>query len=238
MALSPETDDTFVREVDEDLRRDRLNSLWSRYGRMAIIAISLGLIGFGAYLYWRELQREAIKTSAERYSAALGALGAGETDEALPLLEGLTKDGSAGYKALAALTLAGANVDAGEIDKATAQLDALAKDNKAPQVFRDLAAFRAIALRFDTLPPAEAEAALKPLAQEGQPFFAAAAELLAISYIEQGKGAQARPLLEAVAGLETAPPGIRGRVGNLLQLIPADPAAAKPAPAAPAVPKE
>jgi hypothetical protein len=237
VALSPQPDETFIREVDEDLRRDKLRSLWNRYGRTSMVALSLGLIAFGGYLYWQEVKRENVSKSAEIYASALGSLGNGEASKAMPQLESLAKDGPPGYRALATLTLAGANVEAGEVTKATALLDALAQDKKVPQVFRDTAAFRSVSLKFDTLKPAEAEAALKPLAQEGQPFFAAAAELLAITYMEQGKGNLARPLLEAVAGLETAPPGIRGRAGNLLQLIPADDTAKVPA-TTPAKPKE
>lgn len=243
MALTPESDDSFAREVDEDLRRDRLNSLWQRYGRGLIVAISLGLIGFGGYLYWKETQKQDSRRSAEAFAAALGFVGRGEVSKAEPLLTSLAADAPAGYSALARLAQAGTAVENGELDKALTQLDALAADQRAPAVMRELAAFRAVSLRFDTMKPADAEVALKPLAQEGKPFFAPAAELLAISYIDQGKAAQARPLLEAVAGLETAPPSLRGRAANLVQVLPEAPAdtvpKAAPAPApAPAPEKE
>ena len=44
MALPPVTDDAFIREVDEEVRRDQLSQLWRRYGRWTLIAVGLFLV--------------------------------------------------------------------------------------------------------------------------------------------------------------------------------------------------
>ena len=53
MASTPPTQEAFLREVDEELRRDELQSLWQRYGRLGIAIIVLLLAAWGGWLYWQ-----------------------------------------------------------------------------------------------------------------------------------------------------------------------------------------
>lgn len=50
MALTPNTNEAFLREVDDELRRDQLLTFWERYGRALIGAIVVALALFGGYL--------------------------------------------------------------------------------------------------------------------------------------------------------------------------------------------
>ena len=46
-------------EINEDLKRDQMQELWSRYGKYVIIAVSLVIIGVGArqgYTAWQDRQ--------------------------------------------------------------------------------------------------------------------------------------------------------------------------------------
>jgi len=56
LAKTEEPDDSFIREVDEEYRRDQMKSLWARYGRWLIAALVLGLGALAGVLYWREDQ--------------------------------------------------------------------------------------------------------------------------------------------------------------------------------------
>ena len=52
MALTPTDNEAFLREVDEELRRDQISGFWKTYGRWVAIAIGLGLAIFGGYLWY------------------------------------------------------------------------------------------------------------------------------------------------------------------------------------------
>ena len=61
MALPPinTTEDSFLREVDEELRRDQLTGFWKRYGRWIIAGIGLGLAALAGWLVWQDRQFKA-----------------------------------------------------------------------------------------------------------------------------------------------------------------------------------
>jgi hypothetical protein len=47
----------FLREVDENLRRDQMEQFAKRYGKWLIAAVVLFLVAFGAYLLWHKKQQ-------------------------------------------------------------------------------------------------------------------------------------------------------------------------------------
>ena len=53
MALKPEEAETFLREVDEELRRDQMNRFVKRYGWAIAAAFVLGLGGLGGWIWWQ-----------------------------------------------------------------------------------------------------------------------------------------------------------------------------------------
>ena len=99
----------------------------------------------------------------------------------------------------------------------------VAADTSLPDPFRDLALLRQIMLQFDTLPPAQVIPRLKPLAQEGGPWFGTAGELLAIAYLRDGKPELAGPLFAALAKQDSVPAAIRGRAAQMASSLGLDP---------------
>ena len=58
LAITPHSDEAFLREVDEELRRDQLAGFWTRWGRWVIAAIVGGLAIFAGVLFWQQHQRD------------------------------------------------------------------------------------------------------------------------------------------------------------------------------------
>jgi hypothetical protein len=53
------SDDSFVREVNDELRQDQLKGLWNRFGNVIIaiaVLIVLGTAGYRGWEYWRTQQ--------------------------------------------------------------------------------------------------------------------------------------------------------------------------------------
>ena len=50
MALSPDSSETFAREVDENLRRDQMRDLAKAHGKWLIAAVVLFLAGVAGWL--------------------------------------------------------------------------------------------------------------------------------------------------------------------------------------------
>src|SRR6056297_2935352 len=81
--------DSFIEEVTEEVRRDRLFRLMRRYGWIAILAILL-LVGGAAWNEWRKAQaRDAAQSTGD---AIIAALGRDEADARIAALERIDPD--------------------------------------------------------------------------------------------------------------------------------------------------
>ena len=218
--------EAFLREVDEELRREQLANLWRNYGRWMLIGIGVFLIALAAFLYWREEHKEKINQQSDRLAQAIALLSEGNTEKALPELKALAADGTDGIRALALLAQAAQLVRGDETAEAIKAYEAIAADKTLAEPFRGLARFRAVQLQYDSLKPEEAIEKLKPIAQDGTPWFGPAGELLAVAYLESGQPQLARALFEAIAGNEDVAPSLRSRAAQMLSMLPEDAAPA------------
>jgi hypothetical protein len=208
-------------EVDEEVRRERLEQLWKQYGNYIIAALILVLACIGAwrgYVYWQE--RKAAEAGAA-YEAASTLADEGKRTEAQAAFAKLASDGTAGYRTLARFREA-AQLGSSDPKAAVAAYDALAADASLGRSLQDLAAVRAGLLLVDTAPYQELRTRLEPLSASDRPFRHSARELLAFGAWRAGDSAAARQWIEAVVSDPTTPGSIRTRVDVLSALIPSD----------------
>lgn len=233
MALPPETEqtrtnktaerenaqqDVLMREVDEAVRKDELESAAKKYGVPAGIAAVVLLAGFGGWLFWDHRQEAAMEEQSELLVTALDKLDAGQVARANEELAGVA-EGSGGAAVAAKLTRAGIALQDGKPAEAVKIYDEVAAAGDAPQPYRDLAAIRSVAANFDSLPPQQVVDRLKPLAVPGNPWFGSAGELVAMAYIKQGKHDLAGPLLAEIAKNDDVPESLRSRTRQLAGLL-------------------
>lgn len=204
----------FMREVDDALRQDQVESFLRRYGKPLLAVIVLGLLAFAGYLYWSHRQKAAAETSAEQLILALDDLDAGNAAAAQQKLTPLA--GGGGNEAvMAQLTQAGMAMEKGQADQAARLYSQVARNEGAPKPLRDLATVREVAAAFDKLPPQTVIDRLSALAQPGNPWFGTAGEMVGVAYLKQGKVKQAGPLLVKIAKDKTQPEALRARVRQL-----------------------
>lgn len=239
MAVTPrDTDDAFLREVDEGVRRDQAASLWRRYGILGVTLLVLLLAGLGGWLWWRDDQARKAGVAGEDFAQALAKLEVGDTAAARPVLDRLASNGPKGYRALGGLMQAADAAGAGDNAKAVRLLEAIAADTAQPEPIRQAAVLKAVRLGFDALPPATVIARLKDMSLPGNPWFGIAGEMTALAHLKAGNADSAKPLLTAIVRDQTNPASLRGRTAQLALALGVSPAALQlsPAAAAPAVP--
>ena len=204
--------DVFLREVDDALREDQFKSILTRYGMPIGGAIAAGLLALAGYLWWDNSTKQAAGERSEQATIALDKLEAGNAAAALADLEPLTKDGSDGSKAAAAMTRAAILVQQGKTEEGAKAFAAIAADPGVPQAFRDLATIREVSLRFDAMTPQQVVDRLKPLAVPGNAWFGSAGELVGMAYLKMGKPDQAGPLFAAIGKNTEVPTTLRTRM--------------------------
>ena len=215
MAVPPTTNEEFIREVDDELRREQALTIWKKYGRWIIGLVVAGLALFAAYLWWQNDRETKRGIEGEQLSTALDDLAAGKNDTAKAELDKLATAQSSGVAVSAKLTGAALALSKGDIKSASATYGAIAADAGLDQPYRDLALVRQTAAEFDTMTPEDVVARLKPLAAPGNPWFGSAGEMVGIAYLKMGKNDLAGAMFAAVAKDKDVPESIRARVVQL-----------------------
>lgn len=228
------SNDTFVREVNEELRQERVRALWVRYGTAAVIASVLIVLGVAGYVLWQRYQASVAAADGDRLLQATALYSEGKTDEANAILNALATDGVNAYPALAKLRLAEAR-EAGDPAAAVAAFDEVANTNGAPQGLRDMAAVRAAYILVDHGSLADVRGRVERLTGDAEPLRFPAREALGLAAWKAGDLETARTMFDQLQEDLGAPAGIRRRAGLMGELIAASTPAA-PAAAAPAAP--
>ena len=201
--------DSFISEVTEEVRRDRLYGLLRRWGWLLVLLV-VGLIGAAA---WYEISKSRAETASRARGDALRAALATPDPAARTQALLALPDGPA--EPVQRFAAAGAALQAGDASAAAAALAALAGDGATPQPWRDLAALQRVMILGPELPASERLAVLDGLAAEGAPFRGLALEQRALMRLETGDRAQALADLDAILADPTAPQGLRARTEQM-----------------------
>lgn len=228
MASKPPQEEAFLREVDEELRREQIQEMWRRYGQWVAGAVILLLAAFAAFLWWRAHSQKVAERHGEEMAAAIADIQAGRKTAAGQKLDALIGTGAKGYATAALFTKADLAADKGDNKAAAAIYAGIAADKGVAQPFRDIALIRQTLVEYDSLKPQAVIDRMKPLANEDNPFFGTAGELTAAALIQANRPAEAGRLLAAVAGDSRTPASLRARAGRLATSLGAD-VAARPA---------
>ncbi|QNA84673.1 tetratricopeptide repeat protein [Sphingomonas sp. So64.6b] len=217
MAVPPNTDEAFLREVDEELRRDQLASYWTRYGRWLIVVIIVGLAAFGGFLYWKHHSAEVAGKQGEQLQALVDNAGTKPADP--KVLQELATSNVDGYQAIARFAQADALLDKRDLKGSAAKFGEIAADASLAQPFRDLALIRQTSAEYDTLKPDVIVNRLRPLAVKGNPWFGSAGELVAAAYLRMNRPDLAGPLFGQIAREETVPATLRQRAVQMAGVL-------------------
>lgn len=206
-APAPTENKTFISEVDDALREERLATFWARY-KMLIIGAVIALFAFvaGKDLYTAH-QHNKTQDFANIYAAA-------EQAEDLAALEDIAASNSP-FAPLAAHRAAQISLDKGDTAAAVAQWDNMAANTAVPTFAQDLARFNAANILL-TSAPEQAEKRLAPLLTANNPFRLSALELQAQILVARGEKASAAAFYEEIAGIASAPQTLRQRAQQAL----------------------
>jgi hypothetical protein len=213
------SDDSFIREVDDELRQDRLKSIWDRFGNILIGIAALVVIvtaGWRGYEYW---QAKQAARSGDSFLAAVDASIKGNQDDSIAQLEALEKSGSGAYPALAKLRLAAEYQARGDAANAIANYEAVAADTSLGEPLRSIARLRAGMIAVDQETYDQVKARLEPLAIAGGPYRHLARETMGLSAWKAGALEEAQRWFQEVANDAGATSAARNRVNLMLELL-------------------
>jgi hypothetical protein len=204
-------------EIDEDIRREKLQKLWQQHGPKIVILAVLIVAAVGAwrgYAWWEA--KQAAEAGA-RFEQAVALAEQGKHAEAEEAFAKVAADSPKGYRVLARFRAA-EELGRRDAQAAVAAYDAIVADSGVSQVMHDLAVVRAGLLLVDTAPHAQLRERLEPVTGSGRTFRHTARELLALSAWRNGDGADARHWIDIIMTDSDTPATARSRAEVLMAL--------------------
>jgi hypothetical protein len=202
------------REVEEDVRRERLEKLWKAYGSYAVVLLVLLFAGIGGWQLWqrRELaERQKISDAfiaAQRISNPQAAAGA---------FVDLARTAPKGYSLVARLSQANAMLASGQGPGAIDLYKQIAKDDSG--IVGAVARLRAAWALADTNKRSDLTELLAPLDQPGNAWRQSAREVLAYAdYRAMNSKAALAKYSELALDPET-PEALRARAKAMAQYL-------------------
>ncbi|WP_304618009.1 tetratricopeptide repeat protein [Paracoccus sp. (in: a-proteobacteria)] len=205
--------DSFIDEVTEELRRDRLYGAFRRYGWIGIAVILLIVGGAG----WREYSRAQERSSAEAWGNAI--LAAEESGDTAALLA-VAPEGREGRATLARLLAASAQVEAGDREAAVATLRETSAEGGA---LSELAQLKLVMLAGPEMDASERDAMLTHLSRAGAPFELLALEQKAVALIGAGRAEDALTLIRQIQQKDGLSEALRRRLSEMMIALGSEP---------------
>lgn len=229
MALTPQNNEAFIREVDEELRREQMSNIGKRYGLLIIAVVLLVLIAFGGWTWWQHRQNMLAGEQGQQLATALDDLQSGRVAQASEIVGKLTTSDKDAVRATALLTQADMLLSKNDTKGAAAAFGKVAADETLAQPFRDMALVRQTAVEYDSLAPQQVIDRLRGLADKGSPWLGSAGEMVAVAYLRQNKLQQAGQTFALIAQTDSVPESLRARAVQMAGSLGVDAAPASPA---------
>lgn len=229
--------DNIFREVDEELRSERMRKLWRRFAPY-VIGAAIGVVLIVAVNEgWSWYQNSNSSRASDQYFAALDLVEKGDAAGGQAALDAIVASGG-GYGTLARFKEAALLAKNGKPTESIAAYDALSTDQTNLRL-RELALVLAANLLVDQGDLAAVQARVGGIAVDGNPLRNAAREAIGLAQYKAGDLESARKTFESVASDPSATQNIAGRMQIYIAQLAAEGAVApeEPAEAAAATPE-
>ncbi|MFT3726406.1 MAG: tetratricopeptide repeat protein [Terricaulis sp.] len=227
------TDDgteSFVQEVDQNLRDERMIADARRFAPYAIGAVILFVAAIGGWQLWQGYQVNEARKGAQEFSAAQQVAGTGDMNAAKAAFLALTTHGPENYRVMAQLEYGAVLQAQGDLNGALAAFDKGASETN-DQTLKESAILRAAYIAAETQDYDAINRRLQPMLNSHTRLSYLAQELLAVQAWKAGKLDVARDTLQNLSLAFSAPEAVRQRAQSYLSVI--GPAPAQPATNAP-----
>ncbi|WP_339766196.1 tetratricopeptide repeat protein [uncultured Pseudosulfitobacter sp.] len=211
--------DSFIDEVNDEVRRDRLYGMLRRYGWIAVVLIVL-VVGGAAYNEWQKAQTRA---QAEALGdAMLNALKLNDSAERAAAFSEI-ETGQPSARAVLNFLTATEEYAAGDAAEGAARLQEVANNNDVPLIYRQIASFKLLGQGAATMSVEDRRAGYEALIQPGVPLRLLATEQLALIDIETGDTDAAIARLKSILDDSEVTPDLQQRALQVIVALGGEP---------------
>jgi hypothetical protein len=192
----PTTLGDIFQEIDEEIRRDRWDVLWKRYG-VYLIAVAVVIVGAtAAWAGWKEYEKRQNVAVTSAIHTAMAAARAGQRPEAIEAFAAAATDANDRQVALALLQEAALRANEKDVESARGLYQTVRENESLAAPYSALATIRGVELDLDTGDAATMLGWLSPLMADDNVWRHIAWELAAALELRAGNSSGAKALLE------------------------------------------
>ncbi len=206
-------------EVEEDLRKDKAEELWKKYGNYVIALAVVIVVATASYKGWQGYSSSLNTERANQFDQAVQAGRGDDYEKADALLSTLSQDGGEGYAAISRLQQAALKVKADDQEGAVAIYEALAADDGIEKLYRDLAVVFSVMHQIDGGDASALLEKITPQTNDDMAWRFTARELAAILAMKTGDKTLAADYLKRITDDAAAPRAARARGTELLHAV-------------------
>jgi len=225
------SNENLIREVEDELRSDRLRKLWAQFGPYVIGAAVLVVLAVAVNEGWSWWQNSTSARSSEEFYTALDLANGTDTTAATAALDKVVKEGSGAYPVLAKFREASLLAAAGKLDEAATAYDAIAAAEQSSHL-RNLAYVLAALAIVDKGDVAQVEQRVTGLVVSNNPLRNMAREALGLVKYKAGQLDAARADFQAILDDPGVSRDTTSRIGLYVAQLTAEGAKAPEKPAA------
>ena len=200
-------------EIDEDLKRDRMQLLWARYGKivMAVVAAVVLIVALRqSYTAW---QTSKVEASASAYQQAL------KSDDVVAILDAQLGQLTAGYAMLAQFQIAATQAASDDFAAAEASYLVLASDKSLDPLYQQAATLLSVMVAPIDSDVLALVARLSDLETTAGPWQAMALETGAGLALRNGNKSAAVPKYKKLLEVAAVPTGVRQRAERMIVML-------------------
>lgn len=212
-------EDAFIREIDEELKNEKLKKIWDKYGLFIIIFIIAAIsaaVSFETFKSWNEKRNQEF---SDTYAYALNLQNQGRYAEAMEVLDKLQKSKKAIYSDIAEIQMANIMVEQNKIEEAIAVLENVVKDKDFNPQMKEIATIKLASYKLDYAPSEEIQEMLTPLVRQNGVWTNIAKEMLAMLAVRDGDLDRAKTLYQEISVAANTPESLKARAQDTLNVI-------------------
>jgi hypothetical protein len=209
------------REIDEELRQERFERLWQRYGKVVIGAAVAIIVSVGGFKAFQHYQIKQLETHSAQYASALKFVAEGKNTEAEALFSNLSEGAGTGYAVLSRFQQAAIKAKSGDVLSAVKLYDQIITDNGVAKSLREAAIIFSVSRQLDIgdIAHNDLENRLKPLINEKGPWRHSALELSGLLALQTGDLLSTRKMFSEISDDPEASSNMRTRASQILAAI-------------------
>ncbi len=205
-----------LRQIDEDLRKERLSNLWKKYGIysiLLIVSVILIIIGYQVVVSMNQVKNEKL---LEKY---LNATNSETINQQLSFFEELTYSNNNFLSSLAELRILNLKIENGNSEVALVELEKLIKNKNNDPIISDLATYLYLLSKIDEISEDQFMSYLNENKIRNSKFKFLFTELILIKKALDGKVDESKQGFQKLINLSDSPIDIKTRAKKFIEIL-------------------